>query len=162
MGYTHYFKTSKHFSDKVWGSICEDTKKILANMPYGIKISGCSEDLPIVNDSEIRINGVKDEAHETFTFRKNSFNDFCKTNRKPYDLAACSILLVASYHDEDGGLSVGSDGLGETYADSEWVDAVNLVHQLFPTYGMDNLFRRFRDASMLEIECEKFMLHRDV
>lgn len=43
----------------------------------------------------IRFNGVEDDGHETFYLpkKKRSFN-FCKTARKPYDIAVAMVLLA--------------------------------------------------------------------
>jgi len=53
----------------------------------------------LCEEDRIRFNGKGEEGHETFLFEtgKNS-NEFCKTARKPYDLAVCEILLVLKAH----------------------------------------------------------------
>ena len=46
------------------------------------------------NTTEFGFNGIGDLSHETFALNvgENEWN-FCKTARKPYDLAVCMILL---------------------------------------------------------------------
>jgi len=55
---------------------------------------------PKVSDTLIRFNGIGQDAHETLYIEKrpkSEFN-FCKTARKPYDLAVGLILLVIAKH----------------------------------------------------------------
>jgi len=90
----------------------------------------------LVNLSTIRFNGKGNEGHETFIITKKkpepkpwengeSF-DFCKTARKPYDLAVCLSLLVCSSHAPDC-IRIGSDGDW----DSEWTESRNVFKELF-------------------------------
>lgn len=93
---------------------------------------------PEVTPDIIRFNGWKDEGHETFYFTrvkpespswdpeaKESF-DFCKTARKPYDLAVCLVLLSLIRHASDS-VQVSSDGDW----DHEWKDARVVYKELF-------------------------------
>ena len=49
---------------------------------------------PRANNNEIVFNGFKDLSHETFILTPaiNGFN-FCKTARKPYDVAVTALLI---------------------------------------------------------------------
>lgn len=93
---------------------------------------------PEVSPELIRFNGWKDEGHETFYLTKakpdnpsydpdatESF-DFCKTNRKPYDLAVMLVLLAMKRHAPES-VSVSSDGNW----DVEWSEARKVYKRLF-------------------------------
>ena len=90
MGYTNYWYQKKSFSETEWKKV-KDEYKWLKEMADGIIIDESE------NDDEIIFNGnPKDEQdHETFYINKKndkeSFN-FCKTARKPYDLAVWHLL----------------------------------------------------------------------
>jgi hypothetical protein len=89
---------------------------------------------PQVDNDVIRFNGWKDEGHETFlvtrelpkTFRTDAGDtfDFCKTNRKPYDLAVMLCLLIMA---STKAVRVSSDGDW----DNEWVPAREAYKKLF-------------------------------
>ena len=109
---------------------------------YGPKV-------PQVDNDVIRFNGWKDDGHETFMLTKEkpeqagvlfeqlvqspSWNpaakesfDFCKTARKPYDMAVMLVLLIA--HDvAPKSIRISSDGDW----DSEWVPARDAYTKLF-------------------------------
>ena len=100
----------------------------------------------MVDEVAIRFNGVGDLAHETFMVDRVSREfEFCKTNRKPYDLAVCGVLILVSLYAEGGEIS--SDGLGETYTDSEWKDAWEFVSGTIPevTANLEETFKLFRE-----------------
>lgn len=99
---------------------------------------------PEVTPDHIRFNGWKDEGHETFIVTKarpdlpvwdsdakESF-DFCKTARKPYDLAVCLVLLSVKRH-APRSVKIGSDGDWN----SEWTEARRVYKELF---GVDPKF----------------------
>lgn len=93
---------------------------------------------PEVTPDVIRFNGWKDEGHETFLItRKRPENppydpdaeesfDFCKTARKPYDLAVCLVLISMKRH-ATGNVRIGSDGEW----DGEWLEARKVYRELF-------------------------------
>lgn len=112
---------------------CADNKIVLAR-EYDSPKSGNPE----VTPDHIRFNGWKDEGHETFLVTrerpdppswdpasKESF-DFCKTARKPYDLAVCLVLLSMSRH-APRSVRVGSDGDWEM----EWTEARRVYKEMF-------------------------------
>jgi len=112
---------------------CTDKKIVLAR-EYDSPKSGNPE----VTPDHIRFNGWKDEGHETFLVTrerpdlpswdpaaKESF-DFCKTARKPYDLAVCLVLLSMSRH-APRSVRVGSDGDWEM----EWTEARRVYKEMF-------------------------------
>lgn len=133
MGYTHYWKNMK-FSRKGWKQLSTLTEAVVKNLPSNVKLAFeyDQEGKPVeISDMLIRFNGIGDKGHETFVFDfKSSDFEFCKTARKPYDLAVCSVLILASLLCDSGEIS--SDGIGSTYTDSEWLDAVIFLADLFP------------------------------
>lgn len=143
MGYTHYFSKLK-FSKSGWKSLCDATRKVIEALPEKVKVKNDKRtDDPMVG-AVIRFNGVGFLSHETFLIERTSREfEFCKTNRKPYDLAVCSVLILASLYADGGEIS--SDGLGETYTDSEWKDAWEFVSAIIPevTADLEETFKLF-------------------
>ena len=131
MGYTHYFKMDEPLvimplQKKLIQEVLKKENKG-GNVLFGADGTG----KPVFNDKEILLNGnaLTDEDHETFgvEFGKRKNFDFCKTARKPYDLAVCKILLVLTL---SKGFNISSDGMNqndadETYlGDENWVEAM--------------------------------------
>ena len=145
MGYTHYFSKLK-FSKSGWKALCDSTSCLLRSLPEKVKVKNDNgTDDPMVG-AVIRFNGVGFLKHETFLIKRTSREfEFCKTNRKPYDLAVCSVLILVSLYAEGGEIS--SDGLGETYTDSEWKDAWEFVSGTIPevTANLEETFKLFRE-----------------
>ena len=88
MGYTNYWDQTKSFTDKEWKKV-KDEYEYIKEICEDIIIDQTKE------SDEIVFNGIKDLSHETFYINKQnnkkSFN-FCKTARKPYDLAVWHLL----------------------------------------------------------------------
>tara|TARA_R100001163_G_scaffold27225_1_gene22094 strand:- start:454 stop:834 length:381 start_codon:yes stop_codon:yes gene_type:complete len=101
MGYTNYHYQKESFTDDEWEYIQHHKKKIIQHFNY-IEIEEDTSD-----DGIISLNGVEENAHETFKLSKerrglHSWENeedgafsFCKTNRKPYDKIVWNILLKA-------------------------------------------------------------------
>lgn len=93
---------------------------------------------PAVTPDLIRFNGPQDDGHETFLVTrempeipdwssdKSASFDFCKTARKPYDLAVCLVLLSMSRHAPES-VKVSSDGDW----DVEWTEARDVYSRMF-------------------------------
>jgi hypothetical protein len=128
MGYTHYFNLVDNFepSKQQVAQAVTLVNALLSNLPQHSDSAGGhftdvplivhGEDdfsLPIVDTNVILFNGVGEFAHETFYFELSNRSDhgfqFCKTARKPYDLAVISTLTILKYVFGDG-LSIQSDG----------------------------------------------------
>lgn len=139
MGFTHYWRHGD-ISKTAWDNIRKDVKKLLKSLPeHSFSSGGCYADEPLrlqyewdddknpqVNGEVIRFNGCGDLGHETFMLERipsGGFN-FCKTARKPYDLAVQAVLLIAKHHDPD--FSFSSDG-----GNDEWRVARDFVKELF-------------------------------
>lgn len=155
MGYTHYWNRSADFTTEQWEKICLETLDIIVRhcdrkgIVLAFEHDSPSEPQPVlfggpkhgprppeVSPDLIRFNGWKGEGHETFYVtreradpdEKESF-DFCKTARKPYDLAVCLVLLSMHRHAPDR-VKIGSDGDWET----DWAEARRVYNSLFDAH----------------------------
>lgn len=101
MGYSHYWIQLISVPPSVTLKIIEEIKLLFSKL-NDVQLRGAdgSGDY-IINDHMILFNGCDDLAHEPFVFKFNEppcggiirgFN-FCKTIRKPYDIAVCLALL---------------------------------------------------------------------
>ena len=98
MGYTNYWTQRRPFDDTQWNQIKDEYAYMVEN--FGNIILEDQTEKP----DEIVFNGLRkgNLDHETFYIAKNSdsyprrekcYNpNFCKTNRKPYDLAVWHLL----------------------------------------------------------------------
>ena len=110
MGYTNYHYQKENFNDHEWKYIQNHKKKIIQHFNY-VEIEEDTSD-----DDTISLNGVGENAHETFiiskdkreldswekkdswiveNYKENGAFNCCKTNRKPYDQIVWNILLKA-------------------------------------------------------------------
>ena len=135
MGYTHYWRQLRDFTDTEWQELMRLTKLITASSGRDIILSEFN-----INNEEIRFNGYGEEGHETFLItkkkrakadyeeqeaydRQGAF-DFCKTAQKPYDKYVVAVLC-ALYNIEvkewplgDGKImSISSDGNTEDWTE---------------------------------------------
>jgi len=114
MGYTHYWKQKRSFTDNEWDTIQRCVKMVIASEEKkGIVLrSWDGTGKPEVTSEYVSFNGNEDtgDDHETFRVDKNqpkkeswvSEKDyknegafvFCKTARKPYDSAVVMALVV--------------------------------------------------------------------
>jgi hypothetical protein len=93
-------------------------------------------------------NGVGELSHETFSLNEglNEWN-FCKTARKPYDLAVCLVLLSVKYHVRSARVS--SDG-----DNKDWQHSFELYKTLFPKRNVSFKFKdwvkddKYKDGSL--------------
>lgn len=143
MGYTHYFTTkeigiTKQEVDLLVEHIEEvfdDHKDIIQseyddpsppNLMCIFKV-GISKGFHIATS----FNGIGDDGHETFWIDTSiSESSFCKTNRKPYDIVVCIILLMLKHHLQEG-IGIRSDGFsnyqkGNKYGVGDVVDPADL------------------------------------
>jgi len=132
MGYTHYFRGQ---NVTITPELVTDINNIIVGaMARGISIrNGLGEGEPIVNETEVILNGdaSEDEDYETFSFTSGETTgglaSFCKTARKPYDAVVGAILL--RLHETIPGFEFSSDGSFEE--DSDWGKAKSLYLQVF-------------------------------
>jgi hypothetical protein len=134
MGYTHYWRFHKDKMEtetlrKTFALVSDECKKVLQHLRHRGKLcGGLGEGEPIFNESEIWFNGDGEKGldHETFciTWKGKEGFDFCKTARKPYDLAVCFCLLSFHKHFPSDVFTLSSDGSAE-----DWQEAVDLYNK---------------------------------
>lgn len=123
MGYTHYWKTKREFTEEEWNKFTKGTKKIIKKS--GVKIcNGMGEDEPILTPDVVSLNGdaSNGEDCESFIVTKEPQEfEFCKTRREPYDKVVCAcLLLMEKILGKD--VEVSSDG----NRDTDWKDGNQL------------------------------------
>ncbi|WIN00021.1 hypothetical protein ACTOB_003696 [Actinoplanes oblitus] len=136
MGYTHYwqYQPASAAYAAVWPRIVADTRRILTEIGTTIALAGPDgTGTPLLDLTEgIAYNGARPDDFETFDLAPPGASDrpwgFCKTERRPYDLAVTATLLRCHLllPDEFG---IGSDG----NLDSDWAPAHKLIQNLFDT-----------------------------
>jgi hypothetical protein len=95
------------------------------------------------------LNGVGENAHETFVFPGYVGFNFCKTNAKPYDAVVTAALLVARDCFKADELSISSDG-----AWSDWEEGRALYEKTFGHAAENPFTQRGFDFSSGEEERE--------
>ena len=146
MGYSHYWKLRHKVTKSGLNKIVEDVKRIEAFLldKKGLKLfdlNGDEEGIVYTEDF-FGFNGdaSKGEDHETFALEVgHSDFHFCKTARKPYDLAVCLCLLVIKFHLKY--TEVSSDGC------NEWKDIFSLYKEIFPE--REHTFRFYKGHIIL-------------
>lgn len=131
MGYTHYWYRTNEFTDSQWTDFIAGVKTITERTsPKLVYESTEPRRKPRIDDVTVRFNGSGKEGHETFQIKNfvptgDNF-DFCKTARKPYDLAvtACLAYLDSIYPDA---IDVSSDG-----NPNDWAAGVALAREVWP------------------------------
>jgi len=126
MGYTIYWRLagiSQHSARRT--AAIRDMAKIVKHSP--VPLAGWDgTGKPEIKKTSIVFNGKQPNDYETFTFPGEDDFNFCKTERKPYDLIVKACLAVAS--DVFGNdIKVSSDG-GTNPED--WADGVALASRV--------------------------------
>lgn len=149
MGYTHYWKIrnseTELFSSR-WSLFIERAKTILEfAREKGILLGdglGEEKSHPEISEEGCWFNGIQEEGHETFELsRKDTEFEFCKTERKPYDLIVCMCLLAASDVIGSSSFSFSSDGEW----DDEWKEPRQAYALLFGEYRGPGFTSGFQD-----------------
>jgi hypothetical protein len=115
MGYTHYWRRTRAFTDQEWTLLTEYSRRIVnAALCEKIELSnwkGDSATDPDIDREKISLNGTEDESCETFHLTKclDKLFDFCKTRQRPYDPVVVTILHAAATLAPDA-ILVSSDG----------------------------------------------------
>lgn len=153
MGYTHYFRRPRELPPEGFRRFVRDVGMLLQNLPPQTGTAGGAyngqplrvrgpwgEGEPVLTDEEVAFNGdaAGDLDHETFAVERvyrpepwetpdllGRFFSFCKTARKPYDLAVTASLLLLQAHFGPS-VAVSSDG-----GPVEWAPARELVTRVF-------------------------------
>jgi len=133
MGYTHYFPQKNTVESEQWDVFCQKATYFLEQFMVLTEVKlqpDFESDHPFfeINPHFLSFNGdeSREEDHETFYLtrvKKESFS-FCKTARKPYDLAVCGCLLLANKY-MPGCYAISSDG-----GSSEWQEAVEFLKSI--------------------------------
>lgn len=112
MGYTSYWRKTATIPCNAWSKIIADTLKVY-NHPSVNSLIQQDNDVPsqpIANANLICFNGIGENGHESFYFKKDFDNEslrysgnnrdfgFCKTARKPYDVVVTAILWIVVKH----------------------------------------------------------------
>jgi hypothetical protein len=110
MGYTHYWRQQRDFTDTEWQELTRLTKLITADGRGVLARHPYDDHTLTIDDESICFNGIGDEGHETFLItkkkrvkedyeeqhaydKKGAFN-FCKTAHKPYDKYVVAVLCA--------------------------------------------------------------------
>ncbi len=153
MGYTHYWNQKTvptHYKEKV-NKVLIEVQILLERMPLMATTAGqdgdekiilCGGDgtgKPDISNERICFNGDEKRGldHETFHYEFNEETldfDFCKTARKPYDMAVCLCLLSLANHIE--GFEFTSDGDID-----DWQPAIDFYLEMNKNYKSENLER---------------------
>ena len=126
MGYTHYWRQLRDFTDTEWQELTRLTKLITAD-GSSILANGISDknSRPTIDNEQICFNGIGNDGHETFriTKKKRAKADYeeqeaydrqgafelCKTAQKPYDRYVVAVLC-AIYRVQRDVMNISSDG----------------------------------------------------
>ena len=121
MGYTHYWDRSENFTDKEWERFLNETRALY------LYDNGDELESDIFLADCINFNGKDDDAFETFHMTKASNGwEFCKTERKPYDLYVTAILCIMEHLTPDK-ITVTSDGTPQ-----DWACGLALAREFVP------------------------------
>lgn len=97
MGFTHYIKSPKGFTDSQWEEFCKGVAEIFKNsaVPLAGPLGEAGTD-PIISENRISFNGLIPNEYETCQVLKevNKFN-FCKTQFRPYNNIVCMVYNLA-------------------------------------------------------------------
>jgi len=142
MGYTHYWYRPRTIGKPIWGEIARDVTKVLAEVDKTKPLAGHdgTGSMSLGRD-EIVFNGREPEDYETFCLTRvcatrcrddhdGRHFDFCKTAKRPYDLAVMAVLVVLKHHLKDAAV-VYTDG-----ENADWHPAMFLCQELLG-YGRE-------------------------
>lgn len=128
MGYTHYLRNKRAFTDAEWKALTEDVKKLIANC--GVPIGnghGDAGSSPVFNNRHIMFNGIGDDSHETALVKKDASSfEFCKTARKPYDKVVVEFYKLIRKYDpkvilsSDGGDEIFDKDMSKIKINDKW------------------------------------------
>jgi hypothetical protein len=133
MGYTHHFGFKQPISPEQWEQVRKDIGEIMRAafvLPPGQRVflvgpEGKGKTKVTSDDYEISFNGIGKDGRDSFNLYRTGTQDFCKTERKRYDLVVTAVLC---YLDSTvRGFSVSSDGHGP-----DFLDGLDLASQALP------------------------------
>ncbi len=121
MGYTRYWTQQREMTGREWQRLmaCVEPIQRLA----GVDLAGpLGIGRPVVTFSRIALNGAAQtgEDYETFELnRRDEGRGFCKTARRPYDVAVAAILVAAERIAPGAVADVTADGGPEDWAEAD-------------------------------------------
>jgi hypothetical protein len=133
MGYTHYYKTTPTIPLDKWVRLKIAVSKLLDGVA-DIQFEYNKAEPIVIDDKEIRFNGIGDDGHETLYLSREStpaewdtdkstvFN-FCKTAYKPYDRYVTAVLTLAKIHLGDD-IEISSDG-----GVADWQEGISFINE---------------------------------
>lgn len=156
MGFTHYWDMSRDISERNFKKLTKDMKlieeflkdsdkldKLTGGMYKDVTLHFANGDGKTVLYDEEQFcfngDGSKGLDHESMHIRLGA-NDswtFCKTARKPYDLAVTLILMSLKYHIRS--TKVSSDGNNE-----DWHSAFVVWEKVFPRRSVMFKFKKWK------------------
>jgi len=146
MGYTHHWTQTRDFDADEFATIMIDILAILADAEQRYEIAICDgaatpHSRPEVTADRLAFNGtdIDDRGHETFELVRVRVLEahrraeqlgwgFCKTARKPYDVAVTAVLCYLASIVESHAVS--SDGCGR-----DFLAGLALARQALPRYA---------------------------
>lgn len=153
MGYTHYWHVRPKDLPAIrkrLPSLVADFRRLLPHLP---PLAGpLGEGEPVLGPSEVAFNGLAPEDYESFHFppaedeyrtQDGLLFAFCKTERRPYDLAVTAFLTLARWH-LGKKVQVTSDG-----GVRDWTEATTLVERKLG-YPVDPFWVLDRKAFLVE------------
>jgi hypothetical protein len=137
MGYTHYWTPPKKMSARKFKAASDDCRKLCEHLhrSNGPALREDSDETsePLFDRDIVKLNGVGEDGHETFVVVREAPDlTFCKTARKPYDLAVCACLIIFRHHIGEK-FEVSSDGDDD---EENWPAARAICQHLFG-YGSE-------------------------
>ena len=115
MGYTHYWKIRKPFTNEAWTAFTNDVKSLFVSTKIPL-VGGFGDTFttPEVNRNVVSFNGLEDDGHETCQITKSVCDfEFCKTAQKPYDAVVVQVLKLARKYNPS--IELLSDGGSEVF-----------------------------------------------
>jgi len=109
---THYYTWHEQPDEAALEACVADMRRIIDARRY-ILAGPLGGGEPVVGPRQVALNGVGEDAHETFAFPGDMGFNFCKTQWKPYDDVVVACLLVARDYFPEEVLEIASDGQGE-------------------------------------------------
>lgn len=159
MGYTNYYqdRNRSEIRDENFTNFMNGVYKIIETLmqkDYKFMDDRTDEVYKDINDfkdknkDEIWLNGVDDNSCETFRISFDGEWKFCKTARKPYDIAVKAILILSEKH----GILKEAFSFDGDKSDSEYIDAITLLEELnlIQSQGKDVEKKETQDISTKE------------
>lgn len=137
MGYTHYYGPTK-FTPQEFKLVVSASAEVIEIVTKEMKIplpweSDEPDKAAQCVDETIRFNGLGANGHETFMLNARDSWQFCKTARKPYDIAVVAILCLAD-HFSGRRHEISSDGDPE-----DWEYGLALARRIVPECKLPSL-----------------------